>query len=114
MISHLSDKHNIGKDSDAVTESNPTSLSEVSTVTRQIQPTINQCRPKLKPEAVAVLDNAVALFIVSSELPHSIADSQPFKELLSSLSPGYTLKSRRTVKRHILEMYAVTRQLLKS
>ena len=46
---------------------------------------------------------------VTGTLPHAHVESDAFKEFVHDLVPGYQMKTRRTIKRSILEMYVVLR-----
>ena len=45
-------------------------------------------------------------------LPHTHVQSSGFVDFLHEILPGYKLKSARTVKRTLLKMYVVVRQLV--
>ena len=114
MIFHLLDKHQISKTPANGDPSGTATVGTSSSISNLQQPTISQMVLKPKPAVVSRNDNAVALFIVLSQLPHAIAESASFKSFVHTFAPGYIPKSARTVKRHILEMYTVCRSLLKS
>ena len=88
MLIHLSEKHHILQEFLLAT---PMISGSVS-VSNLRQPMLNQFISNLKPEAMSKFHNAVVTYIVMSELPHSISESDPFKEFIKSICPGYTPK----------------------
>ena len=97
MITHLRKCHGVVESS----QEKPT-----------IQLSLDKSFAVLKPERISQVDNAIAVFIVNSELPHSLSSSAAFHELLECLAPNYKPKSARTIKRRILEVYTVLRIIL--
>ena len=97
MITHLRKCHGVVESS----QEKPT-----------VQLSLDKSFAVLKPERISQVDNAIAVFIVNSELPHSLSSSAAFHELLECLAPNYKPKSARTIKRRILEVYTVLRIIL--
>ena len=52
------------------------------------------------------------MYMVEAILPHVHVESSHFRKFMDKLSPGYQCKSKRTIKRSILQMYMVMRKLV--
>jgi BED zinc finger len=88
-ITHLQTKHDL---CGAVVRSKPKSAQEKTRRSR--------------------IDSAIVDYVIGAELGHSHVADASFQHFLSVLSPGYIPLSRRTVKRRLLEMYAVLKLLM--
>ena len=58
------------------------------------------------------IDSSIALYLVSTTLPHRHAESEGFTRLMKGLVPGYVCKSAETYKKRILRLYVYLRHLM--
>ena len=58
------------------------------------------------------IDSSVTKYLISEILPHVHVESSGFTQFMHVVFPGYELKSTRTIKRSILQMYVVVRLLV--
>ena len=96
IAKHLAEKHRLSGDS-----------NQNSGISRQIQSSIESA--KVSRVLENKIDAAITKYIVMGILPHAHVESLEFKEFIHQMVPGYQVKTRRTIKRSILEMYVVLR-----
>ena len=96
IAKHLAEKHRLSGDS-----------NQNSGISRQIQSSIEFA--KVSRVLENKIDVAITKYIVMGILPHAHVESLEFKEFIHQMVPGYQVKTRRTIKRSILEMYVVLR-----
>ncbi len=97
IAKHLAEKHRLSCDPD-----------QNSGISQHIQSSIESGRVSHVLEKK--IDAAIVKYIVKGTLPHAHVESPEFKEFMQQIVPGYQVKSRRTIKRSILEMYVVLRR----
>ena len=107
ITKHLLEKHGLTSSSSSDAVSNGIVAGTASHQTR-----IPDVFTKISKTVERRHDSATVQYIVQSELPHTHAASESFKHFASSLAPGYIPKSARTIKRRILEMYIVLKQMM--
>ena len=56
--------------------------------------------------------NSITKYIITEMLPHVHVESLGFKQFMHDVLPGYRLKSARTLKRSIGQMYVVIHQIV--
>lgn len=54
-----------------------------------------------------MLDTTMTVYVAEAALPHTHVKSNAMTRLIGSLKPGYSLKSPKTTKRRILELYVL-------
>ena len=96
IAKHLAEKHHLSDDP-----------NQNSGISKPIQCSI-ECT-KVSRVLEKKIDDAITKYIVKGTLPHAHVESHEFKEFIQQLVPGYKMKTRRTLKRSILEMYVVLR-----
>ena len=96
IAKHLTEKHHLSDE--------PNQNSGISKI---IQSSIEST--KVSRVLEKKIDCFVTRYIVKGTLPHAHVESDAFKEFVHDLVPGYQMKTRRTIKRSILEMYVVLR-----
>ena len=96
IASHLN-SHSIYKESDPVANGPK-------------QKQINDC--VVSARKALIYDSAYAELVVTSQLGHNSISSSSMKRFAGKTTPGYKLKSARTIKRRILCMYVVLRSQL--
>jgi hAT family C-terminal dimerisation region len=74
-------------------------------------------KPKVQPtlhflQTPKALDSAVTEYIVGAELGHQHVEIPSFIKFVAKMAPSYKVMSRRTLRRILLEMYAVLKALL--
>ena len=96
IAKHLTEKHHLSDE--------PNQNSGISKI---IQSSIEST--KVSRFLEKKIDCFVTRYIVKGTLPHAHVESDAFKEFVHDLVPGYQMKTRRTIKHSILEMYVVLR-----
>ena len=101
IAKHLLHKHNV----------NSTTQPQASRSSALIQTSVDTSKIAISRTLERKYDISIARYIVSELLPHVHVKSLGLKRLIHVFSPGYQLKSARTLKRLVLRMYVVFRQL---
>ena len=91
---------------------NSTTQPQASRSSALIQTSIDTSKIAISRTLERKYDNSIARYIVSELLPHVHVKSLGLKRLIHVFSPGYQLKSACTLKRSILRMYVVLRNLV--
>ncbi|CEO95060.1 hypothetical protein PBRA_009592 [Plasmodiophora brassicae] len=95
---HLQLKHSIVEGGEpTATKSRQTTLTESLSVPAKI---------------VALNDASIVRYIIGRSEPHTVSEDRAFRRLVSTLCPGFQPKSARTVKRSILKLYFILRNML--
>ena len=105
LTKHLLEKHHI------TSTSQPHSSSRMNTMS-VIQHPIDTSKLLISHTFEKKIDSSITKYIITEMLPHVNVESLGFKQFMRDVLPGYVLKSARTLKRSILQMYVVIRQIV--
>ena len=105
LTKHLLEKHHINSTSE------PHSSSSMSPMS-MIQNPLDTSKLLITRTLEKKIDSAVTKYIITEMLPHVHVESLGFKQFMHDVLPGYRLKSARTLKRSIGQMYVVIRQIV--